>query len=62
MKKITLFIALVLSLSIFANENEANMWEKIKLDYKNYYVLGDYKEAGIAFLVGGIMANTPIDQ
>ena len=44
MKKITLFIALVLSLSIFANENEANMWEKIKLDYKNYYVLGDYKE------------------
>lgn len=62
MKKIALLITFVLSLSIFANENEANMWEKIKLDYKNYYVLGDYKEAGTAFLVGGIMANSPIDQ
>lgn len=59
--KILVFVALV-SLCLGANIENDNLWNRIKLDNINYYGKSNYNEFGLVLLLGGIMANTNIDQ
>lgn len=61
MKKV--FLLLVLSFNLFSEGTlKLNLWERIGEDHKNYYLDSNYSEAGLVFLLGGLMANTDIDQ
>ncbi|MBN1469125.1 MAG: phosphatase PAP2 family protein [Fusobacteriaceae bacterium] len=58
MKKLVVLMSFILSSVIFAEE----FWGNVIQDYQNYYLYGNYAEAGAVFLVGGLMANTNVDQ
>ncbi len=40
----------------------SRVWETIKTDHKNFYSSGRLLRIGVAFGIGGIMANTNIDE
>ena len=44
------------------SSSDSSAWQTVKLDYQNFYTRDRLTRLGIAFAVGGVMANTDIDQ
>ena len=63
LRKVLLFLSVTCLLIANENNTSVSVWDTIKNDYKNYYTDKDrLVRFGIAFGIGGIIANTNIDQ
>jgi len=60
MKKFVVVLVVCIGITVFADSK--NVYHAIQNDYKNFYSTDSLYKMGIAFIVGGVAANSNIDQ
>ncbi|SFV50820.1 hypothetical protein-signal peptide and transmembrane prediction [hydrothermal vent metagenome] len=60
MKKFVVVLVVCIGITVFADSK--NVYHAIQNDYKNFYSTDSLYKMGIVFIVGGVAANSNIDQ
>ncbi len=60
MKKLVVVFVMCIGITVFADSK--NLYHTIQNDYKNFYSTDSLSKMGIAFIIGGVVANTNMDQ